>query len=404
MNNEAENIFSVTEVNRHLKNVIEGNIPNLLVEGEIANFTHHRSGHIYFSLKDENSSIRCVFFKFANKLLNFSPKEGDKVVCTAKITVYEKGGNYQHNVSKMLPAGIGELQFRFEELKKKLVSEGLFDEIYKKQIPKFPEKIGVITSATGAAIQDIKNVISRRFPAKIFLYSTVVQGEKAAQKIVAGIEYFNQKFPVDTLIIGRGGGSQEDLFCFNDEDLARSIFASKIPIISAVGHEIDFTISDFVADLRAPTPSAAAELAVPDKNEILQNIDTQMNVMNSAIKHFFFSKKIEIQELENCLIAFHPKNVLLNFQQRLQMATVRLANVSQKRIEFLKKQVEILSNELRELSPHAALKRGYSLLRQEKKMINSVAQISENEKLEVILSDGKCETIVKKVTQNENSL
>lgn len=396
-----ENIFTVSEVNSHFKNVVENNIPNLLVEGEISNFTHHRSGHIYFSLKDNNSTLRCVFFKYANKSLNFQPKVGDNVICGGKLTVYVKGGSYQLNVKKMLPSGIGELQLKFEELKKKLMGEGLFDEKLKKQIPKFPESIGVVTSSTGAAIEDIKNVITRRYPVKIFLYPANVQGEKAAKDIIDGINYFKREKPVDLIIIGRGGGSQEDLFCFNDEKLARTIFEVDIPIISAVGHEIDFTISDFVSDLRAPTPSAAAELAVPNKTDILNHLRSLRNSLRASINQFFYSKKLEIQELENRLDSFHPKNLVADMHKRLDNAILRLISSTKVQVNRYKKRSELLSNELRELSPHQALKRGYSLIRKEKKLINSITQISKDEELEIILSDGKCNAKVKEIKEHE---
>ena len=387
---DKDNIFTVSEVNRHIRNVIENNIPNLFVEGEIANFTHHRSGHIYFSLKDEKSTLRCVFFKAANLSLKFQPKVGDKVICLGKISVYEKGGNYQLNVSRMLPSGIGELQLKFDELKLKLSEEGLFDGSYKKTIPEFPESVGIITSSTGAAVEDIRNVISRRYPTKIYLYPSTVQGDNAVKEIIAGIDYFNTEFPVDVLIVGRGGGSQEDLFCFNDEDLARKIFACKIPIISAVGHEIDFTISDFVADLRAPTPSAAAELAVPDRRELADSIKNLFSSLRHTTQHYFTSKKLEIQELQNALDRQHPKNILKNLYARLEKTIMKLNNTTYNILQTKRSKLEILFNELRELSPHEALKRGYSLIRKERKILNSIEDINISDKLQLILSDGKC--------------
>ncbi|MCD4795934.1 MAG: exodeoxyribonuclease VII large subunit [Candidatus Cloacimonetes bacterium] len=396
-----ENIFTVSEVNRHIKNVIESNIPNLFVEGEIANFTRHGSGHIYFSLKDEKCTLRCVFFKNYNLYLTFLPKTGDKVICAGKISVFEKGGSYQLNVSRMLPSGVGELQLKFEELKAKLSEEGLFDEEHKKPIPKFPESIGVVTSATGAAVQDIQNVISRRYPVNIYLYPATVQGEKAPQEIIEGINYFNKYHPVDVLIIGRGGGSQEDLFCFNDEELARTIFASEIPVISAVGHQIDFTISDFVADLRAPTPSAAAELAVPDRIELLNNIDSLANSMKLQTQQFFFSKKLEIRELENSINSYHPQNILQNLKQHLNEASLKLTYILSNLIKDRRNKLAIVANELKELSPYEALKRGYSLIRKDRKIINSISKLIENEKLELVLSDGKCTTKILKIEKRE---
>jgi len=393
-----ENIFTVSEVNKHLRNVIESSVPNLFVEGEIANFTKHNSGHIYFSLKDAQSTLRCVFFRNYNLYLNFHPKNGDNVVCAGKITVYEKGGSYQLNVTRMYPSGIGELQIRFEELKLKLSEEGLFDEHYKKPIPKFPEAIGVVTSETGAAFQDIQNVISRRYPCKIYLYPATVQGEKAAKEIIEGIKFFNEEKRVDVLIIGRGGGSQEDLFCFNDEQLARTIFASEIPIISAVGHEIDFTISDFVADLRAPTPSAAAELAVPNKTELLNYIEGLSNNIILHSRQFVFSKKLEVQELDKTLNFYHPQSILQNLQQRLDEATLKMEHRFKEQLTKFKNRLNVLSNQLKELSPYDALKRGYSILQQQNKIINSIKKIDQKELLEIILSDGKCDCEVKEIS------
>jgi exodeoxyribonuclease VII large subunit len=389
IDNDSENVFTVSEVNRHLRNVIETNIPNLLVEGEIANYTHHRSGHIYFSLKDEKSSLRCVFFKSFNQYLNFKPKVGDKVVCAGRLTVFEKAGNYQLSVNRMEAAGLGELQRRFEQLKAKLEKEGLFSQQYKKPIPKFPKIVGVITSSTGAAIQDIRNVISRRYPCKVLLFPATVQGEKAARQIIAGIEYFNKHTSVDVLIVGRGGGSQEDLFCFNDEQLARTIFASQIPVISAVGHEIDFTISDFVADLRAPTPSAAAELAVPNRQDLLQQLDGFSRQMNMLARQGITDRQNQLYYLERKLQKYHPQTMLQNLQQRLDSATMKLMHLMQTEINSYRHRVTILQEKLHELSPQEALKRGYAILRQENKIIKTVKQLQKDRKLEIILSDGK---------------
>lgn len=394
-----EDVFTVSEVNRHLKNVIETNIPKLFVEGEIANFTKHYSGHIYFSLKDEKSSLRCVFFRSYNVYLQFQPKEGDKVICAGKLTVFERAGNYQLNVTRMLPGGIGELQLKFEELKKKLSEEGLFDEQFKKPIPKFPEKIGVVTSATGAAIQDIKNVISRRFPCKIFLYPATVQGENAASEIIEGIRFFNEKKNVDVIIVGRGGGSQEDLFCFNDENLARAIFASEIPIISAVGHEIDFTIADFVADLRAPTPSAAAELAVPDKSEILSNLRSWKNRLDASAKQNLSLFKMKLGNLKFELEQFHPRSILQNYQQFLDESSLKLEHLFKKHLSDFRNKLQVLRQQLKELSPFEALKRGYSLIRQQNKIINSVSKLQKREILEVLLSDGSCECEIREIKE-----
>ena len=397
MSETKPDVFTVTEINRHIRNVIESNIPGMFVEGEVSNFTRHSSGHMYFSLKDEKSTLRCVFFKSHNLYLNFKPKNGDKVICSGKISVYEKGGSYQLNVSRMMPSGIGELQLKFEALKEKLKQEGLFDAQHKKELPEFPESIGVVTSATGAAIQDIRNVLSRRFPVNIYLFPATVQGDAAPSQIIKGIQYFNEEFPVDLLIIGRGGGSQEDLFCFNDEELARIIFTSQIPVISAVGHEIDFTISDFVADMRAPTPSAAAELAVPDRQDIQGQIKGYLNRMKYATQEYFFSRKMELQEMESTINAHHPQKILENMHSRLNSAVLKMNYNVNTKVVSARNELDLLSIELRELSPQAALKRGYSFIVKERKLLHSIQNVKKGDELEVVLSDGRLKTEVKEI-------
>lgn len=398
---EQETVFTVTEITKEIKGILEENLPAVMVEGEIANFTHHRSGHIYFSLKDEKSSLRCVYFKFYNQYLSFEPQEGDKVVCAGRVTVFERSGNYQLSVNRMYHSGLGDLQLRFEKLKKKLSMEGLFDEKHKKPIPKFPESIGVITSSTGAAIQDIRSVLTRRYPCRIFLYPAVVQGESAPRNIISGIEYFNTQLPVDVMIIGRGGGSQEDLFCFNDEELAREVFKSKIPIISAVGHEIDFTIIDFVADLRAPTPSAAAELAVPNKEDLLsylREIKRKLELNSAAIisKH-----RLKLQNLQSNLQPYHPKNMLLSYHQRLDEAEMKMNHYMQNLLSKKKNEISLLALSLKELSPFEAMKRGYSIIRQERRVIRSALNLDQKKELEVLLRDGHCNCRILEIVSNE---
>ncbi|KQC08073.1 MAG: hypothetical protein APR54_00535 [Candidatus Cloacimonas sp. SDB] len=398
---DKENIFSVSEVTKHIKNILESNIPNLFVTGELANFTRHISGHIYFSLKDPDSSLKCVYFKAYNQYLQYTPKNGDQVICFGKTTVFEKSGNYQLNVLKMFPSGIGELQLKFEELKLKLEEEGLFDAAHKKPIPPFPEKIGVITSSSGAAIKDIENVISRRFPCRILLYPASVQGKNAAQEIISGIRYFNQEFQVDILIIGRGGGSQEDLFCFNDEALAREIFQSEIPVISAVGHEIDLTIADLVADLRAPTPSAAAELAVPNADDVLQQINSMSERMKIMVQNKIFTYKLDLGKLSNSIKSYHPRNILQIYQQRLDEAILKIDHNLSRYLTIYRSKLNILQEQLKELSPYDALKRGYSILRQKNRILNSVKKINPQENLHIILSDGSIESKVQKIKPDE---
>ena len=261
--------YTVSEITRRIKGLLETSLPTVWVQGEISNFTWHSSGHLYFTLKDEYSQLRCVMWRERSQRLFFTPQNGMKVLAQGDITVYERAGQYQLTVRQLQPAGIGELELAFEQLKERLRAEGLFDERHKRSLPEFPQTIGVVTSPTGAAIRDIAQIIGRRAPwVQVILRPTLVQGEGAAADIAQAIDEFNQYGKVDLLIVGRGGGSLEELWAFNEEMVARAIYRSRIPVISAVGHEVDFTIADFVADRRAPTPSAAAELAVRDRAEL----------------------------------------------------------------------------------------------------------------------------------------
>ena len=266
-----EKIYTVTEITKEIKSILEENFPALWVEGEISNYLLHSSGHRYFSLKDENVQIRCTLWRFRGDELQFEPADGMKVIVWGAITVYERNGQYQLDVIELIPAGLGKLEIAFRRLKEKLFKEGLFDEEHKKPIPEFPEAIGMVTSPTGAAIRDIIRIIRSRFPSvKIIVNPVRVQGEGAAEEIAQAIKEFNEYKKIDVMLVGRGGGSVEDLWAFNEETVARAIYESEIPIISAVGHQIDFVISDFVADSRAPTPSAAAQMVVEERDELLE--------------------------------------------------------------------------------------------------------------------------------------
>jgi exodeoxyribonuclease VII large subunit len=447
-NLKKEDILSVSDINRVIKNLLNVGISEVWVEGEISNYTPHSSGHIYFSLKDSESIIKCSFFRQYNFYFQVPLKVGDKVICFGKIDVYEKSGSYQLIVRKVIPSGIGELQLKFLALKEKLEKEGLFDKSRKKEIPKYPETIGIITSPTGAAIQDIKNVLTRRFPCQIFLYPAAVQGDKAPQELIAGLDYFHRYHPVDIIIIGRGGGSQEDLFCFNDEGLARAIYRAEIPIISAVGHEIDFTIADFVADLRAPTPSAAAELAVPDKDEVLQKISNIAKRITSESSRELLTHKNFLEKSKKTLYQYHPQAVLFKYQQlldeitsslmdqmrdvgqlgfkldtlsnrllylgktqatnylhkssfTLEMLNKKLYDASIGSVELIKEEVDGFDQDLAKLSPYEALKRGYAILRRNKKLLRTVKDVSVNQNVEIILKDGNCQCKVESIEQKE---
>ena len=349
-------VYTVSEVTRAIKEIISA-IGELWVEGEVSNFRQPYSGHIYFTLKDESSQIQCVIFKPLSLRLPFRPKDGMKVLLHGRLTVYEKGGNYQIVGDRIEPAGFGALQMALEQLKRKLAAEGLFDERHKKPIPKFPERIGVVTSATGAAIRDIIKVISRRYPlVHILLYPVTVQGENAAREIAEAIDRFNRLGNVDLLIVGRGGGSIEDLWAFNEEIVARSIFRSRVPVISAVGHEIDFTISDLVADLRAPTPSAAAEMAVPSVQDLNGSIRQLTSRMIAAIRAQIRPKREKLDRLSERVSPRRKLEELYEMEQRIDELYYRAMELMRGRISSMRGEVAVRSERLRRNSPERRLR------------------------------------------------
>lgn len=388
-------VATVSQINGYVKKIIDHNLilNNVWVKGEISNFKHHTSGHMYITLKDESGVLKAVMFRGAASSLTFMPKDGMKVRARGRISVYEAGGSYQLYIEEMRQEGIGDLYIAYEKLKKRLDKEGLFDEIHKKPIPRFPKTIGVATAATGAAVRDIINVISRRYPvAKIVLYPTLVQGEGAKESIVSAIKYFNKTKSVDTLIIGRGGGSIEDLWAFNEEIVAQAIFDSKIPIISAVGHETDFTIADFVSDLRAPTPSAAAEVAVPNIIELGSSISILETRALRAV-----NKKIEGAKL--ILKRFKmrtPKDKLDEYNLRLDTLLRRCESAFKFKLSDSKKNLTVLSGKLDALSPLKTLSRGYAVATDSGgDIIRSVNDIKSGDEFTLRLSDGNKECLVK---------
>lgn len=435
---DSNNVFSVFEISRHIRQVIESSIEPLYVKGEISNFVHHSSGHMYFNLKDEYATLRCTFFKNSNYRLDIKPANGQSVVCFGKITLYEKGGTYNLNVSTMVPAGLGDMHARFEALKRKLQAEGLFANEAKKKLPPYPQKIGIVTSPTSAALQDVMNILRRRYPVEAVVYPALVQGAEAPVSLIRGIRYFNEVLPVDLIILTRGGGSQEDLWCFNDEALARAIFASKIPLISAVGHEIDFSISDFVADLRAPTPSAAAEIAVPNKDDLKAYCGSMGQSLNMAISHAVGKTKAEMNEAGHRLAGYHPQRLWQDHQQRFDMATLALTNIkhlikepqyrlerSQSRFLSLKdgrimakvsdaryrlhsyglairqtaeqsmlkqaKRLELLEEVLRQQSPKGIMQKGWLLAMKDGHLVRSVKNLKIGDKAQLHLYDGQAD-------------
>ena len=384
--------ISVSQLNSYIKDKFENDeyLENVLVKGEISNFKNHYTGHMYFTLKDENSLIKCVMFKNYAQRLDFMPKDGMKVFLLGGVSVFERDGVYQIYAKAMQEDGIGVLYKKYEELKQKLEKEGYFDEKHKQRIPKMPKTIGVLTSQTGSVIRDIINVSTRRNPnVYIRLFPVPVQGEGAAEKIADGIRFMNENKLADVLILARGGGSLEDLWPFNEEIVAHAIYNSKIPIISAVGHETDFSISDFVADLRAPTPSAAAELAVPDIYEIKQKINIYQNRLRLSL-----IKKIEIMKLryEKCMssrIFKEPLREINDNYLKIDTYIKRLENcIKTKQKEEKTKYIEIVSK-LDALSPLKTLTRGYSLVEQNGKIIKSSKKLKNGDKINIRFKDGK---------------
>lgn len=388
------NPITVTDLNKYIKNKIDGDemLNNVLVKGEISNFKNHYTGHMYFTLKDENSLIKCVMFKSYTTHLSFMPKDGMKVMVLGSVAVFERDGVYQIYAKAMKEDGLGSLYTAYEELKKKLEQEGLFAESHKKKIPFMPKTIGVLTSNTGAVIRDIINVSTRRNPGvHIRLYPVPVQGPGAAEKIAEGIKFMNENKLADVLIIGRGGGSLEDLWPFNEEIAARAIYDSELPIISAVGHETDFTIADFVADLRAPTPSAAAELAVANIDDVRETLKLYNNRYKVALK-----KKIELMRLsyEKCMARPAYKNPTQKINEQymvIDMKVKALQNSMMLKLKEAKTSFVKETAKLDSLSPLKTLTRGYSIVTKQEsgKVIKSVDDLNSGEKVNLRLSDGQ---------------
>lgn len=376
------------------------NIPVLrkvCVKGEISNITLHRTGHIYMTLKDEGSLLKTVMFKYDAEKLDFTPKNGDKVVVTGKVGAFVRDGVYQLYASEMELDGIGSLYVAFEKLKEKLASEGLFSESHKRRLPSVPWSIGIITAPTGAAIRDMINISGRRFPGcEIVLYPSLVQGSDAAPNIIKGIEYFNNENRVEVIVVGRGGGSIEDLWAFNDEKLARAIYASRIPVISAVGHETDFTIADFVADLRAPTPSAAMELALPDVNELRRKFGNVSSRLSLLLAKRLESEKKYLSLLSSRPVLTDPGRITRDRILECASLSERLEKAQGMICEEKAKEISSLSKLLASYNPLGVLKRGYSVTYDKNgKVVMNVSQIAEGEAFTVKVSDGNLRGIRK---------
>jgi exodeoxyribonuclease VII large subunit len=392
-------VLTVTQLNTYIKSIIDGDmlLRSIYVVGEISNFTnHYRTGHYYMTLKDGDSAVKAVMFRSANQRLRFMPENGMSVISRGRISVFERDGQYQLYVEDMQPDGVGALNLAFEQLKNKLASEGLFDDEYKKPIPERAYRIGVVTSATGAVIQDIKNVVSRRFPlAEIILAPVQVQGDAAAGQIVEAINDFNSGDYADVLIVGRGGGSLEDLWAFNEEIVARAVFSSRIPVISAVGHETDFTICDFVADLRAPTPSAAAELAVPDIRDDKAFIDAVTSHCSENISERIEKEITRLEIIKERLSYRSPANIIDERIQTVDILTAKALSSIETRIMKECSAFEAYVGKLDALSPLKVIARGYSIAKKRDRIVTSVNDVTSGDKISLRVSDGEfdCEVL-----------
>ncbi len=396
--------FSVSEVNRMVRDWIREGFPSFIwVEGEVSRVKIHSSGHMYFVLKDENASVSAVMFRSARSRLKFELKHGMQVLCLVRVDLYEREGKFQFYIEDIHPKGIGALELAFRQLKEKLEKEGLFREELKRPIPYLPRTVGVITSPTGAAIRDIIKVISRRFPGvNILLYPVRVQGEGACDEIARAIDDINEHFAdeVDVLIVGRGGGSIEDLWAFNEEVVARAISRSKIPIISAVGHEIDFTIADFVADKRAPTPSAGAELAVPDRGELISHLNHLLSRLLLILRHRWDDVKWRIERIGKSRAFLEPKYKLEQRVQLLDSLLEKMAVELCNRLDKSRLQLKHLAGKLDVLSPLRTLARGYAIVYKEKRVVRLSTQLSVRDRVTIRFADGEVNAEVVKDGKN----
>lgn len=388
-------VITVSQLNRYVKSLLEGdaNLAAVYIGGEISNFTnHYKSGHLYMSLKDEGAVVKAVMFRAYASKLAFTPENGMKVIVKARVSLYEKDGAFQIYIEEMQPDGVGALQIAFEQLKKKLAAEGLFEASRKKPLPRYPARVGVITSPTGAAVRDIFNVLGRRFPlARVVFTPVLVQGEGAPAQLVAALRRFNETNAADVLIIGRGGGSIEELWAFNDETVARAVAASRIPVISAVGHETDFTICDFVADLRAPTPSAAAELAVPDQHQLAARLTQLYGALRQSALHRVEVENTRLASIRGKRCLATPLFYVEEQGMRLDYFVRRFAAAARVQTSRAEGRLSAAAGKLDALSPLKVLSRGYSIVYKDGEVQHSVEGIRSGDKLSLRLSDGRIE-------------
>lgn len=393
-----DKVYTVSQINKYVKMLFDKDnfLNNITVSGEITNFKAHYTGHFYFTLKDDTSTIKCVMFKSAASLVKFKPQDGMKVVITGQVSVFERDGAYQIYCRTMTKEGLGDLYLAYEQLKKKLELEGLFKPEYKKKIPFLPNRVGVITSKTGAVIRDIINVSTRRYDkVNLLVYPAAVQGVNVSSTVINGIRTFNKLNNVDVIIIARGGGSFEDLFGFNDEALAREIFASKIPIVSAVGHETDFTICDFVSDLRAPTPSAAAELVYPRYIDIINKIVLSKKRNLNAIKNYIDRRKQYVERLKASKLEKVPLDMINKYRMTIDSYIKDGYNTLNLKVEKYRAKMVQAITKIDALSPLKTLTRGYCVAENEQRqVIKSVKDVKKDDKLNIILNDGKINVMV----------
>jgi len=392
-------IYRVSQITAYIKELFDSDysLQDLWLEGEVSNYSRAASGHVYFTLKDEEAQIRCVMWRAQVGRRAYLPQDGEAIVAHGRISVYEAGGQYQLYVDDIQPAGAGLLYLRFEALKERLAAEGLFDAERKRPLPPFPRRLGVVTSPAAAALRDIVNVLRRRYPlVEVVLSPTLVQGNEAPPQIVAAIEALNQYTDVDAIIVARGGGSLEDLWAFNDERVARAIYASTVPVVTGVGHETDLTIADFVADVRAPTPSAAAEVAVPDRQELRGVVESWQGHLAQLMRGRIEEGRRPLQYREQVLRRFSPLAQIDNYRQRVDdLMRSALADLKH-HLALARERLRTLDSQLQTLSPLATLERGYAIARHlgTGKVVKSVAEVAAGDRLEVRVSDGHFESTV----------
>lgn len=398
------NVISVSKLNELVKILIEDCQPlrNIYVSGEISNFTHYyRSGHMYFTLKDEKSQIKAVMFSSYAAKLRFKPENGMKVICRGRLAVYKKNGEYQIYAEDLQPDGLGALNLAFEQLKMKLFSEGVCSDEVKKSLPLYPKKIGVATSNIGAAVEDIKNITKRRYPlAELVIVPTIVQGAFASADIVKSIEFLDSRGDVDVIIVGRGGGSIEDLWAFNTEEVARAVIACKTPVVSAVGHETDYTICDFVADLRAPTPSAAAELVCPDILSLINYVDGLKKQLDYSVNSKINDESIRLDELSSSYALADYSEVIKTFEDNVSVLMDRMNDEYQYSLETKGNTFAVLVEKLSALSPLAVLARGYSICEKNGRVVKNINEVKANDCLDVKMNGGNAVCKVLEVTEN----